>query len=160
MEEGLQGKRVADSRAEQIQIVLNGHINGYGRLFGGQLVEWIDIVAAVVARRHCQREVTTVTIDNLQFKHPVHANSTMILRGKMTYVGRTSMEIKVDSYVERLNGDRKLVNTAYLVMVALDENHQPVEVPRLLLETDEERAEWEAGKRRQELRKQRKLEQF
>ena len=160
MEEGLQGKRVADSRAEQIQIVLNGHINGYGRLFGGQLVEWIDIVAAVVARRHCQREVTTVTIDNLQFKHPVHANNTMILRGKMTYVGRTSMEIKVDSYVERLNGDRKLVNTAYLVMVALDENHQPVEVPRLLLETDEERAEWEAGKRRQELRKQRKLEQF
>ena len=85
---------------------------------------------------------------------------SMILRGKMTYVGRTSMEIKVDSYVERLNGDRKLVNTAYLVMVALDENHQPVEVPRLLLETDEERAEWEAGKRRQELRKQRKLEQF
>ena len=77
--EELTAKRVSDSKAEQIQIILSEHINGYGRLFGGRLVEWIDIVAAVVARRHCQREVTTVTIDNLQFKHPVHQNSTLVL---------------------------------------------------------------------------------
>ena len=107
------------------QIVLNGHINGYGRLFGGQLVEWIDVVAAVVARRHAQCEVTTAEIDNLQFKYPVHTNSTLVLKGRLTYVGRTSMEVRVDSYVERLTGDTKLVNRAYLVMVALDENGEP-----------------------------------
>ena len=143
-----------------MQIVLNGHINGYGRLFGGQLVEWIDIVAAVVARRHSGREVTTLAIDNLQFKFPVHANSTMMLYGRITYVGVTSMEVRVDSYVERLNGERKLVNTAFLVMVALDEEHHPVEVPRLILDTEEEKAEWKAAKRRNDLRKQRKEEQF
>ena len=158
--EELTAKRVSDSKAEQIQIILSEHINGYGRLFGGRLVEWIDIVAAVVARRHCQREVTTVTIDNLQFKHPVHQNSTLVLCGKMTYVGNTSMEIRVDSYVEKLDGYKKLVNTAYLVMVALDEEHKPVRVPRLILETDEERAEWEAGKRRKILRQQRSIEQY
>ena len=142
------------------QIVLNGHINGYGRLFGGQLVEWIDVVAAVVARRHAQCEVTTAEIDNLQFKYPVHTNSTLVLKGSLTYVGRTSMEVRVDSYVERLTGDSKLVNRAYLVMVALDSAHKPIEVPRLILETDEDRAEWEAGERRRLLRRQRKEEQF
>ena len=70
------------------------------------------------------------------------------------------MEVRVDSYVERLNGERKLVNTAFLVMVALDEEHHPVEVPRLILDTEEEKAEWKAAKRRNDLRKQRKEEQF
>ncbi len=156
----LQSKYVSESSTEMTQIILSGHINGYGRLFGGQLVEWIDIVAAVVARRHSQCEVTTAEIDNLQFKYPVHANSTLVLKGRLTYVGRTSMEVRVDSYVERLNGEKKLVNRAYLVMVALDSAHKPVEVPRLLLETDEDRAEWEAGERRRLLRQQRKAEQF
>ncbi|HIR56258.1 MAG TPA: acyl-CoA thioesterase [Candidatus Gallacutalibacter pullicola] len=156
----LKAKRVSESLTEMTQIVLNGHINGYGRLFGGQLVEWIDVVAAVVARRHAQCEVTTAEIDNLQFKYPVHTNSTLVLKGRLTYVGRTSMEVRVDSYVERLTGDTKLVNRAYLVMVALDSAHKPIEVPRLILETDEDRAEWEAGERRRLLRRQRKEEQF
>ena len=84
----------------------------------------------------------------------------MVLAARVTYVGRTSMEVRVDTYVERLNGQRDPVNRAYLVLVALDENGAPTEVPGLYVETDEERAEWEAGKRRSELRKQRKAEQF
>lgn len=153
-------KHVSDSKVEQIQIVLSGHINGDGRLFGGQLVEWIDIVAGVVARRHSHRPTTTASIDNLQFKEPVYTNSTMVLVGKITYVGRTSMEVRVDSYVENLDGVKKLVNTAYLVMVALDEDDKPTPVPRLLLETEEEKAEWLAGERRNKLRKQRRIEQY
>lgn len=72
----------------------------------------------------------------------------------------TSMEVRVDTFVENLNGERHMINRAYLVLVALDENDHSTPVPPLLLETDEERAEWEAGKRRSELRKQRKAEQF
>ena len=121
-------------------------------------MEWIDIVATVVARRHAHCNPTTASVDNLQFKEAVHLNNTLIIEGKLTYVGRTSMEVRVDTFVESLSGARKLVNTAYVVMVALDENEHPMEVPGLLVETDEEKAEWEAGVKRNDLRKHRRAE--
>ena len=153
-------KTVRASRTEQIQILMPEHINGYDRLFGGRLVEWIDVVAAVTARRHANRNVTTVSIDNLQFRAPAYVNSTVVLNGQITYVGRTSMEVRVDTFVERLDGEKTMINRAYLVMVALDDNERPTEVPRLICETEEERAEWEAGMRRNALRKQRMKEQY
>lgn len=153
-------KRVSDSLTEQVQILMPSHINGTDRLFGGQLVEWIDVVAAVVARRHCGRNVTTAAIDNLQFKAGAFINNTLVLIGRITYVGKTSMEVRVDTYVENLQGIRKVVNRAYLVLVALDEEDRPIEVPKLILETESERAEWEAGKKRHALRHRRRKEGF
>lgn len=153
-------KRVAQSYTEQIQILMPQHINGYKRLFGGVLMEWIDVVAGVVARRHSNAEVTTASVDNLQFQSPAHVNSTIILIGRMTYVGTTSMEVRVDTFVEALSGERKLINRAYLVMVALDEQERPIRVPRLIPETEEEKAEYQAGKRRHELRRQRRQENY
>ena len=156
----LPAKHVADSKSEVVQSVLSQHINGSNRLFGGQLVAWIDVLAGVVARRHSNHDVTTATIDNLQFKHAAHVNDTVVIIGKITYVGKTSMEVRVDTYTEDLAGNKSLINTAYLVLVALDEHEQPVEVPRLLLETEEEKVEWEAAEKRRQLRKQRRIEQF
>ncbi len=141
-------KRVSDSITEQVHILSQGNLNGYRRLFGGQIMSWIDIVAAVVARRHCERNVTTAIVDMLQFKAPAYANDTIVISGKITYVGKTSMEVKVSVYVEELSGERKLINTAYVVMVALDENEHPTQVPGLILETDEEREEYESAKQR------------
>ncbi len=156
----MDAKHVRDSVTEQVQILMPSHINGSGRLFGGQLVEWIDVVAAVVARRHSEHNVTTAAIDNLQFKAGAFMNNILVLVGRITYVGNTSMEVRVDTYVEDLNGVRKVVNRAYLVMVALDEKGAPTEVPRLSLETESERAEWEAGERRNLLRHQRRREGY
>ena len=153
----LRSKRVSESQTEQVQIVMPGDTNGCGRLFGGRLVEWIDIVAAVAARRHSGREMTTVSIDDLVFKAPAHTNETVVLVGRVTYVGHTSVEIRVDTYAENMRGERKLINKAYVVMVALDENERPAIVPALIIENDEQRAEWEAGKTRYELHKQRRL---
>lgn len=136
------------------------HINGSDRLFGGQLVEWIDVVASVVARRHSGCNVTTAAIDNLQFKAGAFINNTLVLIGRITYVGRTSMEVRVDTYVEDLSGIRKVVNRAYLVLVALDAKGNPTEVPGLLLGSDAEKAEWEAGKKRHDLRKERRKEGY
>lgn len=153
-------KRVSDSQTEQIQILMHNHINGAGRLFGGQLVEWIDVVAAVVARRHSGCNITTAAIDNLQFKAGAYLNDTLVLIGRITWVGRTSMEVRVDTYVEDLGGFRRPVNRAYLVMVALDENERATQVPGLILETEMERAEWEAGARRAELRRARRKEGY
>ena len=140
-------KRVSESRTEQIQIVMPAHINGYGRLFGGQLMQWIDVVAAVCARRHANRTITTVSVDNLHFKAAAHIEDLVVLIGQVTYVGNTSMEVRVDTFVEQIDGVKNLVNQAYFVMVALDENERPTTVPGLILETEEERAEWEAGQR-------------
>lgn len=156
----LQAKPVCASRTEQVQIILPQHINGYQRLFGGQLVAWMDIVAGVVARRHTNSNVTTVAIDHLQFKAAAYVNDIIVLIGKMTYVGRTSMEIRVDAYVESVSGKQKLVNTAYFVMVAIDFNEMPAPAPGLILETEEDKIEWEAGQKRYKLRQQRKQEQF
>lgn len=153
-------KRVSDSYTEQIQIVMPEHINGYDRLFGGKLMEWIDIVAGVVARRHSNCNVTTAAVDQLQFHAAAHVNSTVVLKGRITYVGSTSMEVRVDTVVESLDGTQTVINRAYLVLVALDEKEHPVRVPRLIVETEEEQREWEAGERRAALRKQRKEERF
>ena len=149
----LGSKSIFDSQTEQIQIVMPGDTNGNGRLFGGRLVEWIDIVAAVVARRHTNREVTTVAIDNLHFKSPAYINETVVLIGRVTYVGHTSLEVRVDTYAENLSGERRAINNAHIIMVALDEKENPTPVPALLLENDEQRAEWAAGEKRHELNK-------
>ncbi len=156
----MEPKHVTDSLTEQVQIIMPSHSNGVDRLFGGQLVEWIDVVASVVARRHSGCNVTTAAIDNLQFKAGAYINNTLVLIGRITFVGKTSMEIRVDTYVEDLYGFRKVVNRAYLVMVALDDSGQPTEVPKLLLETESERAEWEAGKKRHALRCRRRKEGY
>ena len=156
----MNNKRVSDSITEQIQIVMPGDANGTGRLFGGRLAEWIDVVAAVVARRHSGCEVTTVSIDNLHFKAPAYINDTIVLIGRATYTGNTSIEVRVDTYAENLQGERCIINKAYVIMVALDNNEKPVSVPGLTLETDEERAEWAAGEKRREFAKHRRFNNF
>ncbi|MDD4688695.1 MAG: acyl-CoA thioesterase [Eubacteriales bacterium] len=153
-------KRVSDSFTEQVHILSQGTLNGYNRLFGGQLMSWIDVVAAVVARRHSERNVTTAVVDMIQFQAPAYANDTILILGKIVYAGRTSMEIKVTVYVEELSGERKLINTAYVVMVALDDYEKPTLVPGLILETEEDKIEYENAKIRKARRLQYKTHQM
>lgn len=153
-------KRVEDSRTEQVQLLMPDHINGMDRLFGGKLVEWIDIVGGIVARRHCECNVITAAIDNLQFKEGAFLNDTLVLVGRLTYVGNTSMEVRIDTYVEDLKGIRKPINRAYLVFVALGDEGKPVKVPRLLLDNESERAEWQGALKRNELRRTRRIEGY
>jgi len=146
-------KTVKDSYAEQVHVLTMGTLNGYNRLFGGQLMAWIDELAAVVARRHSSSNVTTASIDNLEFKKAAHANDTLVLKGKITYAGNTSMEINVKTYVEKLNGENVLINNAYVIMVALDEKEKPKKIPGLTLETEEETQEYNEALKRRERRK-------
>jgi acyl-CoA hydrolase len=156
----LNPKRVGESLTEQVQIVMSQHINGSNRLFGGQLLAWMDTVAGVVARRHTQCNVTTAAIDNLQFQAPAYVDNIVVLVGKVTFVGRTSMEVRVDAFVENIDGEKKRVNQAFFVMVALDYNENPTAISNLIVETEEEKAEWEAGLKRHRLRQERRKEQY
>lgn len=150
-------KTVKESETEQIQLVLPEHLNPSGRLFGGQLLSWIDIVAAVTAQRHSESHVTTVSIDRLSFKEGAFPGDTLVLRGRLTYAGKTSMEIRVDTFREDLTGKRRLINCAYLVMVAIDRVQKPKSVPKLKLSTPTEKMEWEQAKDRYQRRKQQRL---
>ena len=111
----MQPKHVSDTMIEQVYQVRPEHLNGSGRLFGGRLMEWIDEVAGLVAMRHAQSNVITASVDNLKFIRGVYQGDLLVLIGKMTYVGHTSMEVRVDTYVETLDGMRRPVNRAYLV---------------------------------------------
>jgi len=153
-------KKVSDSLTEQQYLITPAYINHYGRLFGGHLLKWIDELAGIVATRHCGAIVTTAAIDNLQFQAPAYTGDMVVLRGMLTSVGRTSMEIRVDTYREALDGTREQINRAYIEMVAIDREGKPTEVPDLYIETDEQRREQEAAQKRRQLRKQRRQEGF
>lgn len=141
-------KKVSDSYTTQVQLLTQANLNGYNRLFGGQLMSWMDIVAAVAARRHSGRNVTTVRVADLQFKAPAYANDTLMLTAHISYVGKTSMDVCVNVYLEELNCARKLINRAHFIMVALDENENPAPVPGLILETEQQQREWAEGEAR------------
>ena len=153
-------KRVEDSLTEQTYLMRPKYLNGYGNLFGGQLMSWIDEVASIVAMRHSEQDITTAAIDNLNFKQGATVDDVIVLRGRITYVGRTSMEVRVDTYVEDPTGMRRPINRAYFTVVALDENDRPKEVPRLIVESETEKAEWEGALKRRENRLMRKEEGF
>lgn len=145
---------VAVSRSESTQIIMPPHINGAGRLFGGVLMQWIDTLASIVAMRHSGHHVTTAAVDTLEFRGPAFQNEMAVLEGCVTWTGHTSMEVRVDTWVEKFGVRERLINRAYLIMVAMDEDDNPVAVPPLLVQTDEERAEWELATKRKAARRQ------
>lgn len=153
----MQERTIAYSKTEQVHLVQPADLNGGGRLFGGNLLKLIDEVAAIVAMRHTGlKTVTTAAVDNLIFKSGAYVNDLIVLIGYITYTGRTSMEVRVDAYVERSNGMRYPINRAFMVMVALDENNCPTPVPQLVLENDVQAEENHMARKRQELRLERR----
>lgn len=123
-------------------------------------MQWIDEVAGLVAKRHARMNVTTASVDNLKFLHGAYQRDVIVIIGKATYVGRTSMEVKVDTYIEANDGSRILINRAYFTMVGLDENDRPAVIPGLVLTTEKEKEEWENAQKRREIRMLRKEEGF
>ena len=82
----------------------------------------------------------------------------IVITGKVTYVGNASMEVKVDSFVEKADGERELVNRAYLTMVGIDEDNKPCRLPRLILQTEEDEREWKQAELRRQIRQQHREE--
>lgn len=156
----IEAKTVDDSRVETVHIVRPSHLNGANRLFGGILMSWIDEVAGIVAKRHSGGNVTTASVDNLTFLQGAYQNDLVVIKGKMTWVGNTSMEVCVDTYVETPAGQRTRINNAHFMMVALDENDKPMKVPALTLQTDDEHLAWSHGEERRRIRIKRKQDKL
>ncbi len=129
--------------------------NPHGTAFGGVIVAWIDMVAAMVAQRHSGKEVVTAGIDSLIFKEPVRIGDQVVLKASINYVGRSSMEVGVQvSREDPYGGNRVIATTAHLTFVALDENKKPTAVPQILPETEQEKKRYENAKLRVKARKE------
>ena len=153
-------KTVDDSRVETVHFVRPTHLNGANRLFGGILMQWIDEVAGIVAKRHSMGNVTTASVDNLTFLSGAYQNDMIVIKGKLTWVGNTSMEVCVDTYVETPSGQRTRINNAHFMMVALDENDKPKQVPKLILQTEDEHLAWSHGEERRRIRNPRRKDKL
>lgn len=149
------GKRVKDSQITLNQLMMPHQSNPMGSVHGGEIMRLVDETGALCAIRHAQRMVVTLAIDSMTFHSPVHVGDLVSLSASLNWVGRSSMEVGVRVVAENpLTGEQTHTNTAYLVYIALGDDGRPAEVPRLILESEEERRRWAEA----EIRQQRRLE--
>jgi uncharacterized protein (TIGR00369 family) len=144
---------VAASRVTLSQLMQPEHANLRGDVHGGWIVKLVDEAGALAAMRHAQARVVTVAIDQMRFHEPIRIGDLVVLEAEVTYVGRTSVETRVQVIAEDpVTGARTHTNSGYLVYVALDESGRPKPVPPLLAETEAESRRMAAGRERQAYR--------
>ena len=132
-------KTPKQTKVETRYLMMPQHLNQHGTLFGGAVMSWIDSAAAMAAQRHAGNDVVTASIDKISFHAPAKLGDQIVLQAVVTYAGKTSMEVEVEVFREDpVEGEIRLSTRAYLTFVAVDEEHKPVTVPALLIETDEE----------------------
>jgi acyl-CoA hydrolase len=132
------------------QIVMPMHTNGVaGVMFGGIMMQWIDVCAGVAAMRHASGAVLTASIDRLDFLSPVRVGEIVVLQAQVNYAGKTSMEVGCRVETEDMRtGTRRYVTKSYLTFVAVDNDGKPRSIPALELVTDHDRRRHEAAVRR------------
>lgn len=151
------GKPVSASTVVMTELVLPSHTNSLDSIFGGVVMSWIDICAAIAAQRHASSEVVTASIDDLHFIAPVYKGWVVNLKAQVNFVAKTSMEVgvRVDAENPR-TGDTFHTATAYLTFVAIGPDGKPRPVPPLVLETAEDERRHQAAQTRRSLRVQRR----
>lgn len=153
MSEAALSRKVSESQSERTEIVFPADANGIGSLFGGRLMEYIDLVGAIAASRHSRAIAVTASMDHLDFLAPVRVGSVLIMKASVNRVFRTSMEVGVRVMVEDIREQTlRHVSSAYITFVAVDPEGKGLVVPQLELETDHQRRRWEDAGRRRTLR--------
>ena len=152
-DETVASRAVAESQAERSEIIFPADANALGNLFGGRLMQFIDLVGAVAAYRHSRAIVVSASMDHLDFVAPVHVGDLLILKASVNRAFRTSMEVGVRVEAENLlTGKVVHVSSAHLVFVSIDESAKPVPLPPLIVESDEERRRMRAAEQRRTAR--------
>lgn len=150
-------KTVKASQASMTQLVLPDETNMLGHLLGGQLMHWIDLVAAIAAMRHSKRVCVTASVDEINFMHPVKQGEVVTMLASVNRVFTTSMEVGVTVTAEDLlTGETHHTNSAYLTFVAIDAHGTPVTVEPINCEDEVEIRRYKAALERRELRLQRR----
>lgn len=148
-----QSKTVDQSRVTLNQLMLPEHTNAYGNVHGGLIMKMADEAGAIAAMRHAQRPCVTVAIDSMTFHSAVHVGELLSCDARVTYVGRSSIEVAVDVHAEHaVSREVTHTNSAYFVYVALADDGRPSCVPPLQLQSEIERDQFAAGRERQQRR--------
>ncbi|HUR34108.1 MAG TPA: acyl-CoA thioesterase [Vicinamibacterales bacterium] len=154
-----QPKRASESATEMVQVVLPNDANPLGYILGGTVMHLIDIAGAIASFRHARSRVVTAAVDDLVFLHPIKVGDLIVLNARVTCTFHTSLEVRVDVFSEEsLTGTRLLTSRAFLTFVAVDEHGARVNVPPLLVETDDERRVCEQAAVRRDLRLKRRAD--
>jgi acyl-CoA hydrolase len=142
-----------ESKVTMTEIVLPGHTNALGGIFGGVVMSWIDIAAAIAATRHSAKVCVTASVDELHFLKSIHKGFIVNIEARVTYVHNTSCEIKVNVFAENpLKKEKFQTTRAFLTFVAIDENGTPTPMPPLKLETAADKKLAKAAQLRRENR--------
>lgn len=148
----MKAKLVSESYTVNTEVVLPNDTNHVGNLFGGKLLQWMDITAAICAQRHCKRVVVTAGINNVSFNNPIKQNSVVTLEARVSRAFSSSMEIFMDVFVEDpVTGEKTKCNEAIFTFVAIDQNGAPLPVPQVIPETNLEKKRYEGALRRRQL---------
>jgi acyl-CoA hydrolase len=149
------GRSPRESAVETRYLIMPHHANPHGSAFGGVIVAWIDMLAAMAAQRHCGKEVVTAGIDSLAFREPIRIGDHVVLKASVNYVSRSSMEVGVQvTREDPYTGEHAIATTAYLTFVALDQDRRPTPAPPLLPQTEEEKRRYENARLRVQARKE------
>ena len=147
------GKSPDESQVIMTELVLPTHTNALGTIFGGQIMSWVDIAAAISAQKHSRRQVVTASIDALNFLAPVKIGYVIHIRAQVNYTGKTSMEVGVRVEAENpLSGELTHCVSAYTTFVAIGEYGKPVPVPPVMPTTANDKRRYEHAKKRREAR--------
>lgn len=142
-------RRVSDSALTLTQFMQPEHANSLGTVHGGVILKLCDECGGIIASRHARRPAVTVTVDSVSFHEPVLLGQLLLVHGRITWVGRTSIEVELRVEAEHLlTGAITHTNSAYFVYVALDDQRRPTQVPGLELVTDDERRRFAEGEAR------------
>ncbi len=151
----MEDRTLKDSEIVYRQLVMPNDTNTHGTLFGGKMMSWIDVACALSAVKYCSNAVVTVHMDDVSFKEPVQLGDQVVIHCRVTHAGTTSMEVEARAYRENpMKGINKLCLTAFLTFVALDKDHKPTKVPKLVADKDEDAKVIEAANIRVKKRKQ------
>ena len=146
-------KTPKESFVSMTELVLPNDTNTLNNLMGGRLMHWMDVVSAIAGQKHCNSIVVTASVDNISFRTPIQLGNVVTLRAKVTRAFNSSIEVRIDVDAENIPEGKKVSsNSAYFTFVAVDKNGNPVEVPEVEPETDEEKAMYEGALRRRQVR--------
>ena len=148
----LKAKSPQDSLTINTELVLPNDTNTLGNLMGGRLLHWMDIAAAISAHRHCGRIVVTASVNNVSFNQPTKLGEVVTLHAKVSRAFNSSMEVFIDVWVENNTTGQKIkCNEAIYTFVAVDQLGNPIHVPTLVPESEEEKQRYDSALRRRQL---------
>ena len=153
-------RTVKESQHQTSAIMMPGHANNLGHVFGGVVLAMIDSAAAVSAIRHSRMSCVTASIDRVDFREPIYLGDLVVMHASINYVGRTSMEVGVRVEAEDLlSGKRRHTNSCYLTFVAVDKNGRPIEVPEITPESPDEVRRYQAAVERRRRRLEERVQE-